>query len=137
MKEYGYQESHFEVERKKLKNLWFVVKFFLATESYILIFTIWSFTRGRINIKGYDEATYDINIKVCNLITGIESLDIIFWTLKRLCIYNIWLYPIVRVCWPSTLKRSSYIDHLTPSEIENVVEVIDEIVPSEASHRII
>ena len=31
VKEYGYKESDFDVQKKKLGNLWFIVKFYLAT----------------------------------------------------------------------------------------------------------
>ena len=66
-----------------------------------------------------------IHFKICDSITNNSTIDLVLVIVYRLCTYIVWLFPIIKICWPSRLNKASFIDKLTPSEVENFVETID------------
>ena len=116
IKVYGFKESDFKEQREKLKNLWLIVKCYLVIETYTLLITLGTFIRGNTIIS--DNTKYDPDVRMCNIITKVDTVDVILWAIRRLCKYTMWLFPIVKVFWPKDVKQVSFVDKLTPSEIE-------------------
>ena len=96
----------------------------MAIETFVLLVAIGFFLKGNAIIQNVTD--YDPNIKMCNIITGVEDVDTSLWGLRCLCKYNLWVYPIVKVLWPKGIKQMSYIDSFTPSEIDAMKEVLEE-----------
>lgn len=77
---YGFDDCHYEEQFKKLGNLWFVVKFYMAINIYLLAYTLVSLVMG-VSLQ----STHSVEdpIKSCNVLTTYNPVDEIFWVIKR------------------------------------------------------
>lgn len=97
MKEFGMQKEMFAAQLEKLDNLWFVMRYMLGIQIYLLMFNFITYINAFLLIDRGDK-------KICNVIVGNIWVDGTLWCIKQLFSNSLWQYPIIYIFWPRIIK---------------------------------